>query len=206
MNDTMINDFREALSAIDISSLLNANLSTDPNIDYEQFEKIITEMYEKYFPEKCVKFNEYKHKLSNWITSGILKSIEFKDKLYKRLKTYSPENSEYERLKHNLKLYNGYLNQCIRTAKKQFYHNEFSKYKNDVRKTWDTLKEIINKKTFKSDFPSCFVHDGAEKTGAKTIADKFNEYFTQIGPKLARSIDTTNKKPFNSYLTAPCAA
>ena len=39
MNGTMINDFREALSAIDISSLLNANLSTDPNIDYEQFEK-----------------------------------------------------------------------------------------------------------------------------------------------------------------------
>ena len=64
----------------------------------------------------------------------------------------------------------------------------------------------MNKKTFKSDFPSCFVHDGAEITGAKTIADKFNEYFTEIGPKLARSIDTTNKKPFNSYLTAPCAA
>ena len=61
MKDTMINDFREALSAIDISSLLNANLSTDPNIDYEQ-------LYDKYFPEKCVKFNKYKHKLSNWIT------------------------------------------------------------------------------------------------------------------------------------------
>ena len=91
-------------------------------------------------------------------------------------------------------------------AKKQFYHNEFSKYKNDVQKTWDTLKEIINKKTFKSDFPSCFVHDGVEITGAQTIADKFNEYFTEIGPKLARSIDTANKKPFNSYLTDPCAA
>ena len=49
MNDTMINDFREALSAIDISSLLNANLSTDPNIDYEQFDNIITEMYDEYF-------------------------------------------------------------------------------------------------------------------------------------------------------------
>ena len=45
-----------------------------------------------------------------------------------------------------------------------------------------------------------------EITGAKTIADKFNEYFTEIRPKLARSIDTANKKPFNSYLTAPCAA
>ena len=202
MKDTVINDFREALSAIDISWLPNANLSTDPNTVYEQFEKIITEMYDKYFPEKCVRFNKYKHKLSNWVTSGILKSIEFRDKLYQRLKT---ENSEYERLKQNLKLYNGYLNRCIRTAKKQFYHNEFSKYKNDVRNTWDTLKESINKKSFKSDVPPSFVHDGVEITGAKTIADKFNEYFTEIGPKLARAIDAANKNIFNSYLTAPCA-
>ena len=98
----MINDFREALSAIDISSLPNANLSTEPDIDYERFEKIITEMYDEYFLEKCVKFNKYTHKLSNWITSRILKSIEFRDKLYKRLKTYSPKKSEYERLTHNL--------------------------------------------------------------------------------------------------------
>ena len=26
---------------------------------------------------------------------------------------------------------------------------EFSKYKNDIRKTWDTLKDIIHKKTLK---------------------------------------------------------
>ena len=100
--------------------------------------------------------------------------------MYKHLKTYSPENSEYERLKRNLKLYNGYLNQCIRAAKKQFYHNEFSKYKNDVQKTWVESIVIMNKKTFKSDFSSCFVHDGVEITGAKTIDDKLNEYFTEI--------------------------
>ena len=118
----------------------------------------------------------------------------------------SPENSEYELLKYNLKIYNGYLNRCIRTAKKEFYHNEFNKYKNDIRKTWDTLKEIINKRTFKSDFPSCFVHEGVEITDTKNIADKFNEYFTEIGPKLAKSINTANKAPFNSYLTTLCPA
>ena len=91
-------------------------------------------------------------------------------------------------------------------VKKDFYYNEFSKYKNDIRKTWDTLKEVINKKTFKSDFPSNFLLDGAEKTGSKNIADKFNEYFTEIGPILARSIDTVNKTPFDSYITTPCAA
>ena len=87
------------------------------------------------------------HGSSSWtITSGILKSIEFRDKLYKRLKICSPDNGEYDILKHNLKMYNGYLNHCIRAAKKEFYHNEFNKHKNDIRKTWDTLKEIINKR------------------------------------------------------------
>ena len=43
---------------------------------------------------------------------------------------------------------NGYLNHCIRATKKEFYHNEFNKHKNDIRKTWDTLKEIIDKNTF----------------------------------------------------------
>ena len=168
INDAAINIFREELSEIDISSLLNANLFTDPNIDYNKVEEIIIKSYDKHFPEKYVKFNKYKHKLSNWITSGILKSIEFRDKLYKRLKMCSSESEEYELLKHNLKIYNSYLNQCIRTAKKVFYYNEFSKYKNDIRKTWDTLKEVINKKTFKSDFPSNFLHDGVAITDSKT--------------------------------------
>ena len=42
--------------------------------------------------------------------------------------------------------------------------------------------------------------------GAKTIADKFNEYLTEIGSKWARSIDIANKLPFTSYRNAPHAA
>ena len=63
---------------------------------------------------------------------------------------------------------------------------------------WDTLKEIINKKTliFFIRLSIIFLHEGVEMTGPKNIVDKFNEYFTEIGPILA---------PFNSYLTTPCA-
>ena len=50
--------------------------------EYAKFERIITTAYEKHFPEKRVKFNKHKHKLYDWITSGILKSIEFRDNLY----------------------------------------------------------------------------------------------------------------------------
>ena len=78
--------------------------------------------------------------------------------------------------------------------------------KTTFRKTWDTLKEIINTKTFNSDLPSSFVHEGIEVIGPKNVADKFNEYFTEIGPELTKSIDTANKAPFNYYLTTPYAA
>ena len=55
-----------------------------------------------------------------------------------------------------------------------------------------TLKEIIN--------------EGVEITGTKNIADKFNEYFTEIGSKLAKSINRDSKAQFNCYLTTPCGA
>ena len=63
---------------------------------------------------------------------------------------------------------------------------------------------MINTKKSKSDFPPYFVEHDDKTSGSKTIADKFNEYFTTIGPELASSIDTLHKIPFNDYLKSPC--
>ena len=60
--------------------------------------------YDKHFPEKCMKFNKYSHKLSKWTMLDILKLIKYRDKLYKWFKMYSSENGEYKLLKHNLKI------------------------------------------------------------------------------------------------------
>ena len=40
----------------------------------------------------------------------------------------------------------------------------------------------------------------------QNVADKFKKYFTEIGYKLAKSIDTANKAPFNRDLTTPRVA
>ena len=152
-----------------------------------------------------MKFNKHKHKLSDWITCGILKSIEFRDNLYQRLTKLSTDSPDYELVKYNLKLYNRYLNQCIRNAKKDHYAREFTKYKGDIRKPWDILKDILNKKKGKSTFPAYFLSENEHVSGAQNITNKFNEYFTNIGPDLARSINTANKAPFDSYLNTPCS-
>ena len=181
-------------------------LMTDPNALYQIFENLIQKSYQRHCPEKRVKFNRYQHKLSNWITAVISKSTEFRYNLYKRLKLCAVDSPEYDAYKNNLKVYQGYLNQCMRTAKKEYYVNEFTKYENDIRKTWDALKGIICKNKMKSKFPPFFMDMGQQTSGDKNIAGKFNEYFTQIGPSLANSIDIANKTTFGTYLKKPISS
>ena len=65
-----------------IYELLDNNLIADPNENYNIIENIIIDSKNKHLPSKLVRFNKYNHKLSPWITNGILTSISFRDKLY----------------------------------------------------------------------------------------------------------------------------
>ena len=57
-------------------------------------------------PQKKVKYNKYKHKKSKWITHGIIRSIKFRDNLYRRVKATSPNTDDDANKKNNLKVYN----------------------------------------------------------------------------------------------------
>ena len=141
--------------------------------------------------------------MSKWITSGILKSIHFRDKLYRKCKPLNPETTDYVNAKINLKVYNGILSRNIRLAKQMHYAQEFKKYQNNIRTTWDTLKDILNKMKCKSVYPKMFLLNGSQITNMSSITNKFNEYFTSVGSRLANEIDTSDKHPFNSYLRTP---
>ena len=144
-----IHDF---ISDVDIkirSTSFESNLSIDPHINYESFEKILSSSKEKHLPLKRKRFNYYSHKLSPWMNSEILKMIKFKDQLYKNLKLQSPDSSEYQSLKINLKNYSRLLEKSIRLAKKKYYHSQFEKYKFDSRKTWATINDILSRKKSK---------------------------------------------------------
>ena len=106
-------------------------------------------------------------------------------------------------LEHILKLYNKYLNQCIRTAKQEFYMRKFTKCKNDIRKPWNRLNHILNKQRSKPECLPYFFNKDRRISGSQNIADQFNEYFIEIGQTLAGEIDTANKLPFDSYQQNP---
>ena len=55
------------------------------NYARDGFMYLLSYAKELHLPNKLVNFDRTKHRKSKWITNGILKSINTKDKLYKAL-------------------------------------------------------------------------------------------------------------------------
>ena len=94
------------------------------------------------------------------MTNGILNSIKYRDKMFLKLKALSAGTDLHDRLSANLKSYNKTLKKFIRQAKIQYYADQFNKNKSNIRHTWSTIKEILNKCKDKKDFPTFFTLNG----------------------------------------------
>ena len=181
-------------------------LFLDANINHNKLHETIQTVREKFLPERTVKFDKYKHKCSPWITQGILASIRFKDKLYHKSKKTSRDSPEFEVNKSNLKTYNGILDKLIFSAKRDYYYSEFMKYRNDIKKTWSTINQLLCRENRKKCFPKFMEKEGGMNKGKIKIEEKseiteeFNNHFVNMGPKLAASIKKTDKN-FSMYLS-----
>ena len=136
---------------------------------------------------------------SPWMTKGILKSRSVKLKLLsKKLRNPSRNNIE------KFKAYNSIYTKLIRKARQSYYNNKFKDYSKDCKKTWQTINDLLGRKKCVNDVPSSFVSNGKILSGEVEIAEGFNDFFVNIGPKLSKSIPIATKN-FNEYMTAPCS-
>ena len=147
-------------------------------------------MYNDCFPVKNIKL-AYKNR-KPWLTEGLRKSIKNKNKLY-RLKMKS--NSEEATTKYNV--YRNKLHSILRTAEREHFDQLLCNYKNNLKKTWMVIKDLINKKK-SSKASSRFYIDNICTTNKQTIADRFNSYFVNIGPTLANKIPEIKKSPLDN--------
>ena len=92
------------------------------------------------------------------------------------------------------------MKQSINEAKQMYYHTIFDKYKNNTKSTWSTIKSLLNRVRVKSEFPEYFMIENKLVSDKSTISNKFNEFYTNIGPNFAREINIASSKSFRSYL------
>ena len=66
----------ESLRAANTYELLDDNLYSNQNLNYDKLHSCIMELKEKHLSYKLVKFNKYKHKGNKSITNGMIKSLK----------------------------------------------------------------------------------------------------------------------------------
>ena len=97
-----------------------------------------------------VDLSKLNRKKTPWVTNGILRSINTRNKLYKKLKKTKIDSPNYIANKTNFNKYRNTLNKTITNDKRVYYKEIFNLYKDDIKKIWGVISETLNRKAKKS--------------------------------------------------------
>ena len=174
--------------------------NTDPNHNYDILEHAIKETHSECFLERRVKINVKKHKKTPWITNGILKSINNRNKLYKKLKQSRIDSVDYITKKTEFNKYRNTLSKTITNAKRVYYKQMFDRYKYDMKKTRSIISETLHRKV-KNLIPDTMTINGQDCSDKETMAESFNTLFASIEKQIELKVPTHQGSHFRDYLT-----
>ena len=179
------------------SALENTNWGlsdiNDSNEMYNSFLNKYVSIYNACFPLKRVKARKCVIE-KPWLTRSLLKSIKRKSILYRQ--SLQKPSTDRE-LKY--KKYKNKLTQSLRLAKRLYYETKLEECKSNMKSTWRILNEVINRKKMNTSKSVTFSHNNQNISDPLEIANKFCEYFTNIGPNLASCIPNSTRS-YQSYL------
>ena len=179
--------FLNELSQTDWQSPSSENVA---NVDklFSVFYNKLSKTINKHAPLKPISKRQKKVLAKPWITKGIRKSIKVKNKLL------SMGN-------HNLyKCYRNKILTLTRVSKKIYFHNYFQENLNNIKKTWEGINNLINRKkhkksisTIKNPQTQGLSYDPLEQ------ANILNAYFASVGHRIASNMQASNRR-FSEYL------
>ena len=159
----------------------------------------IGDAQKKQIASKRFKYNKYRHKKCKWITFGLLKSIEFRDNLYRELKKTLIHSVDYMNKKFNLRTYNRIINRSKTYLKKRYHADKFHKNKNNIKVTWHLINEVLENNPIKNISTKFNINDKFI-TDQHEISNHFNSFFTSIGTKISQQIKNHDQIDHRQYL------
>ena len=183
-----LNLFCDKISQINWVPILNGNNCQQA---YSQFHDTITGIYNDCFPLKMTR-KKYENR-KPWLTIGLKESIKHKNKLF-LIQKRNPTNE-------NITFYKQYRNKLqslIRNLEREHYKMLFEQNKNNLKKSWSIIKNLINKNAKKST-RSSFKISGRVVKNPEIISNSFNEFYINIGKNLAAKIPSNDISP-TSYI------
>ena len=87
------------------------------------------------------------------------------------------------------------LNNVNRQPKRNYFSKKITQFQADLKKTWKTFKQVINKTSNTTAVPYPTV-DGQTVNSDKEIASSINEHFCNIRIELNENISKVTNPPF----------
>ncbi|XP_057292033.1 uncharacterized protein LOC130614615 [Hydractinia symbiolongicarpus] len=167
-NDAMVRDWKKLDHENFILKIIDTNWeqaleieSDDVNISFDKFINRLDGLLDQHVPTRLLTRRQKKRDSNPWITKGIIKSIQQRDRLYKSLiKAKDPLIKSA--LNDQYKQYRNLIVSLCRRSKKMFYASYFNNNLVNIYKVWKGINSIISTKQSKPSFPNCLNLDNGD--------------------------------------------
>ena len=180
-----VEDFRDICLDKFLTNNYLSDINSNCDDDLSRFIRDFVSVIDSLAPLRPKTRRECKAKNNPWLTKGLLKSINHKNKLHK---THFVSGTDDQAV--YFKKYSNVLKYVKRKAKILYFQECFTLNKNNPKNTWKTIKQIISSNhTHTTGFPSSINdRNGVLVTDKTKILNLFNNYFAEVGPNLAMNI------------------
>ena len=161
-------NFEASLENIDYS---NVATFSDPDLAFQNLQNIFLNKFNQHF----FKQSSNQKQNNQWFDKEFWSLLHKKGRFHN---IYIQKNNLLAKEKY-LKIRNQYYH-LIKQKKKEYFMNKFKKYKHDIKKTWQTINEILGRTKANINKTNCVLK--AEKCifEPKEIANTFNTHFSTI--------------------------
>ena len=180
-SNTNIQEFNKALSSHNWELLYD-----DDNFEqsFSYFYKKMLDVFNDKIPLKTIKL-KYNNRIP-FLTNGLKKSIKQKHRL---LEIYNKNPTDLN--KANYAKHRNRLTSLLRVNERKYHENKLEINKDDSTKCWKIIKEVIGNNAGLKDQSSTIIINGKEIKDRQRICNEFNNYFINIGPKLAKNFENS---------------
>ena len=147
-----------------------------------------TNAFNQAYPVKSIKTPTRYIKREPWVTNGILTSSLTKSKLLKKkVKKHTEQNI------NAFKKYCILFDKVKNMAKGRYFKLELELNKNNLKKTWEILRQAIHKQNNRPTIPDTFSINGKSNSNISEIAEEFNNFFCKYRRTNSKKLTSAHK-------------
>ena len=170
--------------------------SNDPSVSMSDFYSKLGGSADQHVKIKKLSPREIKLKLNPWITPEIKKMLDLRDRLFARKKR-EPSNQRVEQV---YKIARNRVSRKIQKSKQEYQDAYFVEHQNDIKKTWEGLRKLVNmKKSVRFSISQLNVN-GVIVDDPAMIAEKLNKFFVNVGPETEKKVPKVPNASPEKYL------